>query len=1048
MLISISAVSADGNFTDLNNEIQNSENVKEIAQDYTFDEKSDANFKNGILINKNNITINGNGHVIDGNNQAMIFNITGENITISDLKFINSPQVIKYWGKGWDSQITLNNLIFENNLGIDGPVELIASNSTLNNCKFINSTSVTGTAIYAEGTIANINNMIFSNFNGNSSILYMSSDTQLFIDNCTFSDSTTFNGAVFGMVKEVSVKNSRFINLNSNRTGGAFLLKMVGKANFENNTFINISARRNGGAVYIDDSGKIEYKNCKFINCSAEFGGAILHLKSGETLINNTSFDGCCATFDGGAVYVSNSILNIENADFNSNKLSSEDYCNGGAIYSDLTNLTVRNSKFVNNMKHAIYSYDNNISISDSYFTNNGEAIHGVFINKANLNNNNYTEDLISLNNTNYVSLLEHEGSKIELINNTIVVDKLPSRFDLRDWGWVSPVRDQGPTGMCWTFGTCGALESALLKNTGTLYDFSENNMQNSMLKYSKYGDVKYEDGAFGTVGLMYILSWLGALPSEYDAYDAYGKISPIILTKDNIHIQDAIVLPARKNSTDNDAIKHAIIDYGSLIIGYASNLAPPIYNKNTSAQYGDEHECNHAVSLVGWDDNFSKSNFLITPPGDGAWIIKNSMGSEHGDKGYDYISYYDKSIMMENVIIGFVIGNTENYTKNYQTDIGGEFQIKNMNKTVSYKNTYTSVGNDLISGVGTYFNLTNEEYTVEIYVNDELKLTQNGTSPFSGFHTIKLNQEIPVKFADNFTAVITKQSIPLILYSRQHFEENRSFANYGNGWIDLASNKTTASIKVYTKDLKLYTEDLVKIYKNDSQFEAKIDISGGNVIFEINGQTYNRTSDKNGIAKININLNPGNYTIRTTFNGTTVENSITVLPTLMAENLVKYYKNASQFEISLIDGAGNPVSGVNITMNINGVLYNRTTNENGTAKLNINLNPKEYILTAVDPLTGLQMSYSITVLPILNATDMEMKYLDGSQFKAQLLDGQGKALAGETITFNVNGVFYNKTTDKNGIARLNIRLMAGEYIITSMYANGARIANKITITS
>ena len=328
------------------------------------------------------------------------------------------------------------------------------------------------------------------------------------------------------------------------------------------------------------------------------------------------------------------------------------------------------------------------------------------------------------------------------------------------------------------------------------------------------------------------------------------------------------------------------------------------------------------------------------------------------------------------------------------------------------------------------------------------MKLTQNGTSPFSGFHTIKLNQEIPVKFADNFTAVITKQSIPLILYSRQHFEENRSFANYGNGWIDLASNKTTTSIKVYTKDLKLYTEDLVKIYKNDSQFEAKIDISGENVIFEINGQTYNRTSDKNGIAKININLNPGNYTIRTTFNGTTVENSITVLPTLMAENLVKYYKNASQFEISLIDGAGNPVSGVNITMNINGVLYNRTTNENGTAKLNINLNPKEYILTAVDPLTGLQMSYSITVLPILNATDMEMKYLDGSQFKAQLLDGQGKALAGETITFNVNGVFYNKTTDKNGIARLNIRLMAGEYIITSMYANGARIANKITITS
>ena len=74
-----------------------------------------------------------------------------------------------------------------------------------------------------------------------------------------------------------------------------------------------------------------------------------------------------------------------------------------------------------------------------------------------------------------------------------------------------------------------------------------------------------------------------------------------------------------------------------------------------------------------------------------------------------------------------------------------------------------------------------------------------------------------------------------------------------------------------------------------------------------------------------------------------------------MADNLVKYYRNTSQFYIDLIDGKGNPVSGVNITMNINGVFYNRTTNENGTARLNINLPPGEYILRAIDPLTGLQ---------------------------------------------------------------------------------------------
>ena len=169
-------------------------------------------------------------------------------------------------------------------------------------------------------------------------------------------------------------------------------------------------------------------------------------------------------------------------------------------------------------------------------------------------------------------------------------------------------------------------------------------------------------------------------------------------------------------------------------------------------------------------------------------------------------------------------------------------------------------------------------------------------------------------------------------------------------------------------------------------------------------------------------------------------------MPTLIADNLDKYFRNESQFYITLIDGEGNAIPNTTITMNINGVFYNRTTNENGTAKLNINLNPGKYTLTAIDPLTGLQMSYNITVLPTLSTEDLDMTYKDGSQFKATLLDGKGNPLTGVTITFNVNGVFYNRTTDETGTAKLNINLMAGEYIITSTYENGAATSNRITI--
>lgn len=307
------------------------------------------------------------------------------------------------------------------------------------------------------------------------------------------------------------------------------------------------------------------------------------------------------------------------------------------------------------------------------------------------------------------------------------------------------------------------------------------------------------------------------------------------------------------------------------------------------------------------------------------------------------------------------------------------------------------------------------QNITLEVYKNDEIIYNVTNVTNQTGF------------------ALFDYSSLNSGFYTYLIYHANDLYYTYIN---------KTGNITV---DAKIITHDLVKIYKNESEFEAFIGKANETVSFKINGMTYNRTSDENGTAKIAINLNPGNYTIETAFNGTSVENNIEVLPTLIALNLVKYFRNESQFLISLIDGESNPVANVNITMNINGVFYNRTTNENGTAKLNINLNPGEYILTAIDPLTGLMMSYNITVLPTLTADDLNMTYLDGSQFKAKLVDGQGKALENAAITFNINGVFYIRHTNSSGIAALNIKLIPGEYIITSMYEN-AVTSNKITI--
>ncbi len=255
-----------------------------------------------------------------------------------------------------------------------------------------------------------------------------------------------------------------------------------------------------------------------------------------------------------------------------------------------------------------------------------------------------------------------------------------------------------------------------------------------------------------------------------------------------------------------------------------------------------------------------------------------------------------------------------------------------------------------------------------------------------------------------------------------------------------------------HSTEIIIKTTDLVKVYRNGTQFyatimdgEGKYVPRGAVVTFNVNGVLYNRIVGENGLVKMNINLNPRNYNIWTFYGGASAINAIDILPTLIAGNLVKYYMNDSQFCIKLVDGQENPVAGKTISMNINGVFYDRTTNQYGITQLNIRLNPGTYILTATDPNTGLMMSYIITVLPILTANNMKITYLDGSQFKAKVIDGQGNPKNNVSVIFNINGVFYTRTTDASGVARLNINLMPGEYIITSEHET-ARVSNIITI--
>ena len=263
-----------------------------------------------------------------------------------------------------------------------------------------------------------------------------------------------------------------------------------------------------------------------------------------------------------------------------------------------------------------------------------------------------------------------------------------------------------------------------------------------------------------------------------------------------------------------------------------------------------------------------------------------------------------------------------------------------------------------------------------------------------------------------------------------------------------------TKTITVENPIETIISENLTKVEKSADRFEAVFTDAEGNplantdVQFIILGKTYTRTTDASGKAGMNINLPAGNYSV-TVINPVTNEtkvNTITVLPRIESSDLVKYFKNASQFLVKVLDDEGNPVkAGEVVTFNINGVFYNRTTDSNGYAKLSINLGAGNYTITS--EYKGCKAANNIEVLPILFAKDLTKQYDKKAAFEATLVDGQGKAYANQQVEFNINGVFYKRTTDNNGVARLNINLPVGKYIVTSSF-NGFNIANNVTVTA
>ena len=895
------------------------------------------------------------------------------NGSISNSNFVNNTAESNGGAIYTAESLTLNNVTFISNYASKNGGAVAVYEDVTINCNssefFDNYAGEGGSSIVVgKGKLNLYNSCITSKIYAKAGQIMGSPDAIFYLENITFANITaTYSPAIYLVGSKIRIIDSKFINLKANITAGAMSLREGGELYISNCEFINTTSSRNAGAVYVDitgynpgNEGNVTIIDSKFKDASSEFGGAYVQL-GGQFWLNNTEFINNHAAFNGGAIYLSFTETEINNCTFESNGAGIiEDYpTSGGAIFSDISTLNITNSRFFNNVAsegNAIYAYDNSFNIKCSTFKNNTNAVFSVFTKKYTIDTNTeLNNDTVSTSNTFYATIMVGEGMELALVNNTINVNVIPTKFDLRDWGWVSSVKDQGWMGACWTFGMTGSLESVLLKATGIPFNVSMNNMK-TVMKYSPYGAMEVFEGGANLAAVGYLLSWLGAIPYGVDTYDELGKITMPITTDKDIHVQDVIFVP--NNEIPNGTqIKLAIMKYGSLDVSFFGQASfddeVQYYNPKTYAQYVDVPEtANHEVFIIGWDDNFPKEKFLYTPPGNGAWIVKNSYGSDWGDKGYLYVSYYDKSLLsykpgkVTDYAATAIIENTVPYNKNYQYDITWLSNYESSNGTISYRNVFEALDDDLIAGVGTYFNESGVNYTVKIFVNDELKLTQEGVSPYVGYHTIKLGSYVPVKKGDVFKAEITSNWIPYLLLedTRVHYVQNISFVSFdGKTWKDAYDLGYIACLKVYTvaDDSKIINNKNIAVdYNGGKYFSVKVVTvdghavgAGAKVTFTINKKTKTVKTDKNGIAKIKITNVPKKYTITTKYMGKTYKNTVTVKHVLKTSK-VTVKKTAKKFTLkATLKINGKLVKGKIIKFKFNGKTYKAKTNKKGIAQ-------------------------------------------------------------------------------------------------------------------
>ena len=979
------------------------------------------------------------------------------------------------------------------------------------NCTFIKNEADYGGAVYLNWKNGKIINSRFENNTGKLGGAIYLNDVGCIVTTSNFTfNKAKDGGAIYWDRKNGEVSDCEFANNTATEDGGAIYWNAnngtVNSSSFENNT-----AKR-GGAIYWDyDYGKVIESS--FINNTAtEDGGAIYFcegfiIKSEQQTVDQSIFSENIAQNNGGAIYMAAKKSSIGNSTFIKNQAQ-----NGGALYSTFEDGTISKLVFINNTASdkgsAIYADEEDTPVNYCIFINNGE--NTLFYNDTswfgstlnadynwfgnNITNYNaappvsddvacdywYFMDItmadgianISLNNIydkNNTRILTGQHYGLQEINLTLTNENLdvPDSVSLDENGTAQvaymPKSTQTSLKVNYDIAQI-TVNKDYLPGTVTIGDEDEFDYGSVSIEFSVENPtiieiiIKNEDNetvlnttsdertlnpdlAAGTYTIT--ITNIGnddILQSKAIKIFKVNKLTPIISVSgaNVIYPGDllmSVVSVVSGEYSVNVGNQEQVIDLTANVAkeltftGLSANEYTIVVSYNETENYTGAVNDTVKVSVLKATPVIAVSGDSVTYPNDLIVHVTSDVGGRYfvkvgtHDKAIDLTANVAKEVIFSGLSANeYTIIVSYNETENYTGAVNDTVKV-NVSKatpTITVSAANVTYPGDLIVTIN-----TDASGKYNITVGSQTK-TETLTAGANSVRVTGLkvgNYTISVEYGgnENYTSA-TDNSAEVSVLKNESFEPTIT-----------ATNTANETIITFT-----FPEDAT-----------------GNVTVIVDGKTYNATVE-NGKAIITTPLISLDSIVDFEYSGdenypakskeTSIAN-VTVI--LKAQDMTRGYNSGLDYQVTVVDGNGNPIAKKQIRFAVNGKEYSATTNAKGVAVLNIKLAVGLYKVTVVNPLNNDKVTKTLRITTrITGNKNVNTYYAKNYAYKLRIIGENGKAVGSNVaVKVTVNGKAQTLKTDKNGYITLKFtkKYLPKTYKVTAEY-KGIKVTNKVKV--